>query len=57
VLTTTGVGALISKAASEANFPLLAAAVLTMAVVVVAFNRLVWQKMYRVARSKFSLIS
>jgi NitT/TauT family transport system permease protein len=55
VITTTGVGALISKAASEADFPMLAAAVLTMAVLVVVFNRTVWQKMYRTAQARFSL--
>jgi NitT/TauT family transport system permease protein len=55
VLHTNGVGALISRAAAEADFPLLAASVLIMAVVVVAFNRLIWQRLYRAAQGKYSL--
>jgi NitT/TauT family transport system permease protein len=55
VLHTEGVGALISRAAADADFPLLAASVLIMAVVVVAFNRLIWQRLYRTAQEKYSL--
>jgi NitT/TauT family transport system permease protein len=55
VLHTDGVGALISRAAADADFPLLAASVLIMAVVVVVFNRLIWQRLYRVAQEKYSL--
>lgn len=55
VLQTNGVGALISRAAAEADFPLLAASVLIMAVVVVAFNRFIWQRLYRTAQETYSL--
>jgi NitT/TauT family transport system permease protein len=51
--TTTGLGATISQAASDANLPLLAAAVLVMSSVVVLFNRVVWRQLYRLAESRF----
>ena len=56
VIATNGVGALISRAATEADFPLLAASVLIMAVVVVAFNRFIWQRLYRTAKESYSLM-
>jgi NitT/TauT family transport system permease protein len=52
-MMTTGLGALISEATSQGRFPLLAAAVGTMAVVVVAFNRLVWHPLSRQAQTRF----
>ena len=55
LLSTRGIGSLISQAASKANFPLLAASVLVLAVFVIAFNRTVWQRLYRLAQSKYSL--
>jgi NitT/TauT family transport system permease protein len=54
-VSTFGLGALISTAAAGAQFPLLAAAVTVMAVVVVAFNRLVWRRLYRLAEERFAL--
>jgi NitT/TauT family transport system permease protein len=50
-----GLGATISEAAESANFPLLAASVLVMAFLVVAFNRSVWRRFYRLAEERFSL--
>ena len=50
-----GLGAEISSAAAAANFPALAAAILVMALLVVAFNRTVWRWCYRVAEERFSL--
>jgi len=55
VLMTNGLGAQISSAAEHADFARLAASVLMMAVVVVAFNRTVWQWCYRLAEERFSL--
>ncbi len=49
VLQTFGLGAVISEAATRADFHTLAAAVLLMSVVVVTFNRLVWRPTYQLA--------
>ncbi|GBC85769.1 Riboflavin transport system permease protein RibX [bacterium HR11] len=54
-LTTRGLGALISQAAERGDFPSLTAGIVVMAAVVVAFNRLVWRRLYRVAEERFSL--
>jgi NitT/TauT family transport system permease protein len=53
--STWGLGSEISLAASSANFPRLAASVLTMSVLVVAFNRLVWRPLNHIAETRFSL--
>ncbi|HWC73380.1 MAG TPA: ABC transporter permease subunit [Gemmatimonadales bacterium] len=50
-----GLGAQISDAAANADFPRLAVAVLVMSVIVVAFNRTVWRSCYRLAEERFSL--
>ena len=55
VLTTRGLGALISLAAEHADFPHLAGAVIVMAAVVVLFNRTVWRHLYAIAEERFSL--
>ena len=49
-----GLGSIISKAADN-NFPLLAAAIVTMATAVVFINRLLWKRMYRLAERRYSL--
>jgi NitT/TauT family transport system permease protein len=54
-LETAGLGAQISSAAASADFPRLAAAILVMSVLVVAFNRTVWRWCYRLAEQRFSL--
>jgi NitT/TauT family transport system permease protein len=51
-----GLGATISKASAANNFPLLLAATMTMVVVVVLTNRLVWRRLYRLAQSKYQLL-
>jgi NitT/TauT family transport system permease protein len=53
--STTGLGALIASSASDANYPLLLAATLTMALVVVAVNRLVWRRLSRLAERRYHL--
>ena len=54
-LSTWGLGAQISEAASSANFPLLAASVVLMSLLVVVFNRIVWRRLHHLAETKFSL--
>jgi NitT/TauT family transport system permease protein len=54
-LTAFGLGSQISEAASKADFPVLAASVVVMSLMVVTFNRLVWKKLYRLAEEKYSL--
>jgi NitT/TauT family transport system permease protein len=55
VLATDGLGARISAAASSGEFAVLAAAITTMAGLVVLFNRLVWRRLHGVAEERFSL--
>ena len=50
-----GLGSLISHATAEGNFPLLTAAVVTMALAVVMINRFFWKRLYRVAENRYSL--
>ncbi|MES1167221.1 MAG: ABC transporter permease subunit [Pseudomonadota bacterium] len=48
----TGLGALISRATDEGNFPKLAAAVLVMAVAVVGLNRTLWKRLQTIANER-----
>jgi NitT/TauT family transport system permease protein len=54
-LVAWGLGAQITQAAAGKHFAVLAASVLVMAAVVVAFNQLVWRRLYRLAEVRFSL--
>jgi NitT/TauT family transport system permease protein len=54
-LRANGLGAQISDAAENANFPLLAASVMVMSTLVVVFNRTVWRRCYQFAEERFSL--
>ncbi len=54
-LETHGLGAQISAAAAAADLPRLAASILVMSTIVVAFNRTVWRQFYRLAEQRFSL--
>jgi NitT/TauT family transport system permease protein len=51
----TGLGAMITNAFDQGNFNLLAASVLVMSLLVIAFNRLVWKRLYHLAETRFSL--
>jgi NitT/TauT family transport system permease protein len=53
--TTTGLGAIISKATDRGNFNELLAATILMATAVVTVNRLLWRRMYHLAESRFRL--
>lgn len=54
-LSTTGLGAIISKATDAGRFDLLLAATLTMAVIVVVINRVLWKPLYRLSETRFKL--
>ena len=53
--STTGLGAIISKATDTGNFPVLLAATVVMASIVVTVNRLMWRPLYALASTKFKL--
>jgi NitT/TauT family transport system permease protein len=55
ILSAFGLGAMISKATEERDFPVLAASTVVMSTVVVLFNRTVWKRLYRLAEERFSL--
>lgn len=53
--STTGLGAVISRATDRGDFAVLLGATVTMAVVVVTVNRLVWRRLYALASTRFRL--
>jgi len=55
VLSTVGLGALISQASDSGNFRLLFASTIFMAASVGTVNRLVWRRLYRLASTRFRL--
>ena len=54
-LVAPGLGALITQATAQADFPLLAASVLTMALTLAVLNRMVWKRLYHLADTRYSL--
>lgn len=54
-LHTIGIGALIAQATATGDYPLLLAATLSMVLVVVAINRLLWRRLYRLAEEKYRM--
>jgi NitT/TauT family transport system permease protein len=56
ILTTPGLGSTISIATEKGNFALLLAATGVMSLLVVLTNRLVWRRLYQLAREKYQLI-
>jgi NitT/TauT family transport system permease protein len=54
-ISTTGLGAVIAEAADNGNGRLLLAGTLVMALVVIATNRLLWRRLYRLAEVRFRL--
>jgi len=54
-LTATGLGAYIAKATESGDYPHLIAGVAVMSVYVVALNRLLWRRLYRLAETRYSL--
>lgn len=53
--STPGLGSEIAIAAASENLPILLAATLTMAVIVVTVNRLVWRRLYHLAERRYTL--
>ncbi len=53
VITTPGLGSIISEASAAGNFRLLLAATVVMSLLVVITNRLVWRPMYHLAQEKY----
>jgi NitT/TauT family transport system permease protein len=54
-LGTLGLGAQISAASDQGNYPVLLAATMIMALMVVTINRLVWRPLYHLAETKYRL--
>ncbi|MFF2073828.1 ABC transporter permease [Kitasatospora sp. NPDC058162] len=54
-LTATGLGAYIARATERGDYPHLLAGVAVMSVYVVALNRLLWRRLYRLAERRYSL--
>jgi NitT/TauT family transport system permease protein len=54
-LKTIGIGAAIAQSAAAGDYPMLLAATLTMLLTVAAINRLVWQRLYRVAETRYRM--
>jgi len=50
-----GLGGLISQASAKGDMAMLAAGVVTMAIVVVGINRLLWKRLYHLAESQYAL--
>jgi len=55
VLKTTGLGAMISSASVTGDYPLLLAATLVMALLVLLTNRLVWSPLANLANTKYAI--
>jgi NitT/TauT family transport system permease protein len=51
----TGLGAVISRATDAGNFPVLLGSTVVISGTVVAINRLVWRRLYRLAATKYKL--
>ena len=54
-LSVRGLGASISRATDSGNLPVLLAATLVMSVIVVTVNRTLWQRLYRLAATRYKL--
>jgi NitT/TauT family transport system permease protein len=54
-LATLGLGAQISQASDRGNYPVLLAATMIMALMVVTINRLVWRPLYHLAETRYRL--
>ncbi len=55
IVSTVGLGAVISQATDSGNFAVLLAATVFMAGVVVTINRLVWRRLYGLASTRYRL--
>jgi NitT/TauT family transport system permease protein len=55
ILSVRGLGAAISRATDAGNLPVLLTATVLMSVIVVTMNRTLWQRLYRLAATRFKL--
>ncbi|MEN2994027.1 MAG: ABC transporter permease subunit [Thermodesulfovibrio sp.] len=55
IMYTTGLGALISQSSASGNFGLLLLATCSMSVIVVGINRLLWKRLFIIAKAKYTL--
>lgn len=55
VFRVRGLGAEIAAAAARGDFPRLAACLSVMVILVISFNRLVWERVYRIAQTRFRI--
>src|SRR5438309_2392897 len=53
--SVVGIGSAIAKATAVGNYPMLLAATLTMILVVVLVNRLLWRRLYALAEERFRI--
>ena len=54
-VTTIGLGALITESTANGNYAMLLASTLAMIIMVVVLNKLVWNRLYRLAEEKFRI--
>jgi NitT/TauT family transport system permease protein len=54
VIKTVGLGALITEATSSGNNALLAAATVTMALMVVLINRIFWKRLFKLSEERYT---
>ena len=54
-LSVRGLGAAISRATDSGNLPVLLAATIVMSLIVVTMNRTLWQRLYRLAATRYKL--
>ena len=54
-LSTIGVGSIIAEATGSGNYALLLAGTLVLVFAVIAINRLLWQRLYRIAEERYRL--
>jgi NitT/TauT family transport system permease protein len=53
--SVTGIGAVIAEATATGNYALLLAGTLALIITVVATNRLVWRRLYRIAEERYKM--
>ena len=55
IMSTNGIGAIISESTAAGNYPMLLASTLSMILTVVLINRFLWRRLYRVAEEQYRL--
>lgn len=55
IMSTNGIGAIISESTAAGNYPMLLASTLSMILTVVLINRFLWRRLYRLAEEQYRL--